>query len=230
MIVGVPDYDELHDTAVGWLNLAWEITIHEVSEFQDAATLFDDMAQVHGVEHAKAEAVKYWNTARYKLNNAISLLQQSLEIELKARIAKVSPYLLIVGDPQSWPKMRSGQVDFTEFRTLDSLHLCRVCDLVSHGPLPSKFVQLYGEVRKARNKIAHLNAGTIKAEASGILQTILTAHGHLYDKGSWIEFRRMYMLTEQSNAPNFDYEEDFTNDRLNYEFEALCAEIEPRYL
>jgi|ERR1700733_10552148 hypothetical protein len=38
------------------------------------------------------------------------------------------------------------------------------------------------------------------------------------------------MLTEQSNAPNFDYEEDFTNDRLNYEFEALCSEIEPRYL
>jgi hypothetical protein len=30
MIVGVPEFAELHDTAVGWLNLAWEIAIREV--------------------------------------------------------------------------------------------------------------------------------------------------------------------------------------------------------
>jgi hypothetical protein len=189
------------------------------------------MEEAHGAGHAQAEERKYWNTARYKLNNAISLIQQALEIELKARIAQVSPYLLIAGDPHTWPKPdKTGQVDFSDFRTLDSLQLCRVCDLVSNSPLPPQFVQLYGNVRKMRNKIAHLNAGNIKAESSEILLVILTAHGHLYGKRTWMAFRRRYILTEQNNGPRFDYSEDYTNDRMNQEFETLCLELEPRYL
>jgi hypothetical protein len=159
MIVGVPEFAELHDTAVGWLNLAWEIAIREVSEFQEVDDLFRE-----------EEAQKYWNSARYKLNNAVSLLQQSMEIELKARIAKVSPYLLIAGDPQSWPKMDTvGQVDFSDFKTLDSTHLCRVHNIVSDRPLPPQFMQFYNEARRARNKIIHLNAGNMKAESGAIL-------------------------------------------------------------
>jgi hypothetical protein len=146
MIVGVPEFAELHDTAIGWLNLAWEIAIREVSEFQEADVLFRDIEAAHGHERVEEEAQKYWNNARYKLNNAVSLLQQSLEIELKARIAKVSPYLLIAGDPQSWPKMdKLGQVDFSDFKTLDSTHLCRVHNIVSDRPLPLQFMQFYNE-------------------------------------------------------------------------------------
>jgi hypothetical protein len=231
MIVGVPEFAELHDTAVGWLNLAWEIAIREVLEFQEAGVLFRDMAEAHGPERAEEEAQKYWSTAKYKLNNAVLLLQQSLEIELKARIAKVSPYLLIAGDPQSWPKMdKVGQVDFSDFKTLDSTHLCRVHDIVSDRPLSPQFTQFYSNVRKARNKIAHLNAGNMKAKSSEILLTILTAHGYLYEKGKWMDFRRQYTLTEQKGGPNFDYDEDFTNDNLNREFDAVRWELEPRHL
>ena len=43
MIVGVPDSQELHDTAVGWFNLAWDIVIKEVEDFQEAGSLFNDM-------------------------------------------------------------------------------------------------------------------------------------------------------------------------------------------
>ena len=32
MILGVPDAQELQDTAIGWLNFAWEIVIREVME------------------------------------------------------------------------------------------------------------------------------------------------------------------------------------------------------
>jgi hypothetical protein len=38
------------------------------------------------------------------------------------------------------------------------------------------------------------------------------------------------MITEQNNAPNFEDGEDSTNDSLNYEFDALRLELEPRYL
>jgi hypothetical protein len=224
VIVGVPDFRELHDTATGWLNLAWEITIHEMSEFQEAAEFLSK-------EDVDEETKKYWNGARYKLNNAISILQQSFEIELKARIAKVSPFLLIAGDPQSWPGMdASGRIDFSDFRTLDSVHLCKVCNIASDSPLPIKFIQLYSEVRKTRNKIAHLNAGNMKAESTEILLTILTAHGQLYQKGTWMQFRRKYMLTEQKEAPQFLSVEDVTNDTLNYEFETLRWSLTPQKL
>jgi hypothetical protein len=134
MIVGVPDFDELHNTAIGWLNLAWGIAIRDLSDSQEFEE-FAQTAESDGQQQVEATATpKSWS---YELNNAISLLQQSLEIELKARIAKVSPFLLIAGDPQSWPKAgKSRQVDFSDFRTLDSVHLCKICDVVSEHPLP----------------------------------------------------------------------------------------------
>ena len=124
---------------------------------------------------------------------------------------------------------KSGQVDFSDFRTLDSVHLCKVCNIVSDNLLPATFVQLYSEVRKTRNKIAHLNAGNMKTESTDILMKILTAHKQLYNKETWMDFRRNYMLTQQHNAPQWDVD-DSTNDFLNYEFEALRWSLAPRHL
>ena len=36
LIVGVPDHDVLKDTAMGLMNLAWDIAIDEARNFQDA--------------------------------------------------------------------------------------------------------------------------------------------------------------------------------------------------
>jgi hypothetical protein len=223
----------LHYTAIGWLNLAWEIAIKEVTDFQEATILFARIENEYGTTQADEEAVKFWNASRYKLNNAISLLQQSLEIELKARIAIVSPYLLIAGDPQSWPKGEKSRkiVGFSDFRTIDAIHLCRVHDTVSDTLLPTDFAQFYTDVRKARNKIVHLHVGNRKTESGGILRSILTAHGYLYDKGKWMQFRREHMVTEANTGPRYEgLDEDFTNDSLNYEFEAVRSDLEPRYL
>jgi DNA-binding ferritin-like protein (Dps family) len=117
MIVGVPDANELRETAIGWLNLAWEVAINEVREFQEVDEYFDALAREYEEEPRQEEINKFWDTSRYNLNNAISLLQQSLEIALKARIAEVSPYLLIAGDPQSWPTVNSSnnEADFADF-------------------------------------------------------------------------------------------------------------------
>ena len=108
MIVGVPDHHVLKDTAIGWMNLAWDIAIEEAKTFQDVEFLYNEIEQEHSVEVAKTGIAKYWNAKRLLLNNAVSLLQQSLEIALKAKIAEVSPFLLIAGDPRSWPKAKDG--------------------------------------------------------------------------------------------------------------------------
>lgn len=38
------------------------------------------------------------------------------------------------------------------------------------------------------------------------------------------------MVTEVTRGPNFDESDDYTNDKLNHEFETLLSELEPRYL
>ena len=78
MIVGIPSARQLHEIAVGWLNLAWEITIGEVIEFQEAEHLFTGVDLEREPERIEEDIEKYWKGANYKLNNAISLTQQAL--------------------------------------------------------------------------------------------------------------------------------------------------------
>src|SRR6266404_8514867 len=148
MITGIPDHNELMETATGWLNLAWEIVIGEAERFQEIEFLYDEIEEREGHDVAEQAINQHWSAQRLKLNNAISLLQQSLEIFLKARIAEVSPFLLVAGDPQSWPSInKSGDVDFAEFKTLDATHLCRAARIVSATPIPEQFVQFYTRLR-----------------------------------------------------------------------------------
>ena len=232
MIVGVPDYDQLQETAVGWLNLAWEITIEEVRDYHEAGFIFEELGNEYGGKRVDAAVSQYWKAAQYKLNNAISLLQQSLEIFLKARIAEVSPYLLIAGDPHSWPKAdSSGEIDFSNFRTLDAVQLTRVVKLVSKHNVTDSFVEFYDRLRKTRNKISHLNAGQVQAEAKAILIDVLTAYKHLFPNGTWIAFRKQHLdATVQISSENLMDPEDWSHDRITWELDAALDELSPKYI
>ena len=229
MIVGVPDRDELHNTAVGWLNLAREITIKEVEDFQECDILFDELEKTHGLEKAEEVVQKHWQSAQYRLHNALSLLQQALEISLKARIAEVSPFLLIAGDPQSWPRPdATGSVDCSNFRTLDAVQLCRAARIVSASPLPDSFVEFFDRLRKTRNKISHLNAGSVQAEAISILIDILAAHKHLFPDDPWVVFRKEYLISAERYLSVFDGE-DFAHDTMMAKVATALAELEPKH-
>src|SRR3954451_10524932 len=117
MIVDVPDHQELEETASGWLNFAWGIAVSVISTFQEHLAYYEQLERELETENVDKHRTEYWRQERYRLNNAITLLQQSIELFLKAKIAQTSPYLLITGDPQTWPKLSSvGQVSFSEFR------------------------------------------------------------------------------------------------------------------
>jgi hypothetical protein len=104
-------------------------------------------------------------------------------------IAKVSPFLLIAGEPRRWPTPGgTGNVDFSDFRTLDAIDLCRVVNTVSDTKLSDSFVQLYNNLRIRRNKIAHLNTGSVVLEASNVLVSILSAQSLLFNGQLWQEF------------------------------------------
>ncbi len=232
MITGVPDHTELTETATGWINLAWNIAIDEAISFQDAEFLYDEIAERDGREVAERAVNQHWNAQRLKLNNAISLLQQSLEIFLKARIAEVSPFLLIAGDPQSWPSVgKSGNVDFAEFKTLDAIHLCRAARIVSTTPLSEDFVQCYTRLRKERNKIVHLNAGNTKAEVHAVILDILEAHRLLFPGQPWVGFRTKYLKSteEYSDKEGLFSGDDYTHDCICREINAALNELSSRH-
>ena len=122
----------------------WDSAIDEARQFQDAEFLYEDIEKEHGADVAKAAIEKHWRAKQLLLNNAFSLLQQSLEIALKAKIAEVSPFLLIAGDPRTWPKAKDGTnvIDFSNFRTIDAVQLCGAVNTVSATPL-SKELQSF---------------------------------------------------------------------------------------
>jgi hypothetical protein len=230
MIVGVPDHKDLNDTATGWMNLAWEFAITEAERFQETAFVYDEIESEHGPLKANQLIEEHWRAKRLILNNSISLLQQSLEIFIKAKIAEISPYLLIAGDPQSWPSLdNSGVVDFSDFKTIDATHLCRAAKIVSSSSLSDNFLQIYTRLRKERNKIMHLNAVRMKAEVGRIILDILSAHNSLFPDDTWVEFRRRHIeaLGEYSDKEGIFDAEDYTNDKICHEVTAAISELKP---
>ena len=129
-------------------------------------------------------------------------------------IAKVSPFLLIAGEPRQWPTPdRIGNVDFSDFRTIDAIDLCRVVNTVSDTKLSDSFVQLYNNLRVRRNKIAHLNTSFVALEASNVLVSILSAQSLLFNGQLWQEFLkgRTPHLADHDDDSEI-YEEDVSHD------------------
>jgi hypothetical protein len=234
MIVGVPDHHILRDTAIGWMNLAWETAIDEAKGFQDVEFLYENIEQEHGVDVAKTAIAKHWNAKQLLLNNAFSLLQQSLEIALKARIAEVSPFLLIAGDPRSWPKAKDGSnvIDFSSFRTIDAVQLCGAVNAVSAAPLSNEFIEFYDRLRQSRNKIAHLNASAIIIEVKFLLIDILTAQKHLFPDVRLTTFRYEYLRsTEQyDDRDNLFSGDDYTPDVMTSEVKTALQALDSHHL
>lgn len=229
MIVGVPDHHTLHETATGWMNLAWGIAIKEAEDFQETEFLYDGIASEHGNNIAQKAIAKHWQAKQLLLKNALSLLQQSLEIFLKTRIAEVSPYLLIVGAPSTWPSPdATGCVDFSNFRTLDAVQLCRVVNIASRAPLSDQFVQFYDRLRQSRNKIIHLDAASIKIELKTIIVDILTAQKFMFPDTRWNTFRNQYLISteEYHDKENLFTGEDYTTNVMIAETRAVINELE----
>jgi hypothetical protein len=234
MIVGVPDHHTLRETAIGWMNLAWDTAIGEARDFQDAEFLYEDVEKERGKDVAQAAIAKHWRAKQLVLNNAFSLLQQSLEIALKAKIAEVSPFLLIAGDPRSWPKPKDGSnlIDFSSFRTIDAVQLCGAVNTVSPAPLSKDFTEFYDRLRQSRNKIAHLNASAIIIEVKSLLIDILTAQKHLFPDIRWTTFRHEYLRSTEhyDDKDNLFSGDDYTPDVMTSEVKAAMQALDSHHL
>jgi hypothetical protein len=100
VITNVPTADDYSRTGLDLLNLSWQ----QVDELYAKLLQFEEHESVESPDERAEQARQYWKAADRQVSNAIVLVQQAIEFLLKAKIAAVSPYLLIAGDPREWPK------------------------------------------------------------------------------------------------------------------------------
>lgn len=219
MITDLPTSDDLNDSARALVNMAWETAL-EVFRLIERTQLeaWDNDGGFRKDYHASRQPA---------LRHALVMVHQAQELGLKARIAAVSPYLLLVGEPRLWPSGAERRpTSFEEFRTLDAADLVRVHNTVCDTPLDANFSRLFEEGRRARNKIVHLGGHRIVSDARDILILILDTHAALFPGVRWAkarmdhEFYGSYALAGGDNI---------STGLLN-DFELLQKVIAPRYI
>ncbi len=229
MITGVPTADGLHDTAIGWLNLACTAVLDCLTEIREHKEHIEEINGQWG-DSNPVEIANIVRGQRYKINNGLSLLQQSLELFLKARIALVSPFLLISGEARSWPRLKAdNSIDFAEFRTIDATDLCRVVNIVSEHPLPKGFAEVYSSLRTRRNRIVHLDDGSIVNESAKVLVDILEAHALLFPSETWQAFRQRHLWAREEDALEL-YGQDISHDIYLSEIDTMIDSLAPEVL
>lgn len=152
-------------------------------------------------ELADAEVV-YWRVLQPALGNSLSLVQQSIEMGLKGRIAAVSPYLLIANQLREYPKETSSKdTPFSEFRSVDAANLIRVHNLVCDARFSEQFVTAWHQLRRQRNILIHSvapSATLLRSEE--IIEHILAVSHEMHQGERWFWRRIKYSFDEFETA------------------------------
>jgi hypothetical protein len=189
MITNIPTEADYENTALPLLNLAWENTIKFAVSLDEAKQFASESIPEND----------YWIACQSQLSTAVSLVQQATEFLLKARIASVSPYLLITGTPREWPKgCNSSDTPFADFYAIDAQDLIRAHDTVAATRLPDGMKILFEEMRKLRNSIMHTVDNRLKLEVKQVVAAILEISNWSVGSCKWIEIRREHI----EHSPN----------------------------
>lgn len=189
MIIDIPTDDEYATNGKAFLNLAWEGVINlstELARYKD----FDDF---HNEEEQQELEEKYWKHAQHNLSVAIALAQQGTEFLLKGKIAVVSPYLLIAGEPGKWPAGCDTQdKSFADFKTVDAQDLIRLHNTVCTPKLPEEFRADFEKLRRLRNTIIHSVDKRATLSVKDVAIAILQISESLIGPHSWHSTRKAY--------------------------------------
>lgn len=210
MITDVPTADDFQQAAVGFLNLAWDA----------AYELVRHSFYFHEGDYWGDEEQEYWSSAQRPLATALALTQQGIELLLKARIAEVSPFLLL---DSGWCRGHDKtDTPYSDFRTIDFQDLIRAHDSVQSDRLPDDFKNRVNALRKVRNSVFHTVDKRLRLTATDVLFAILDAVHYLVHPQQWIAIRRSAI----SASPTSSMDEDFHDGMLAQEV-ALIVDLFP---
>lgn len=220
MIQNVPDWIDLQQVAVRLYFEAWARVVEAIVPLlagSPFSVVLRDRKLVPVEEDRPWEKItleesqhsfeQCLDRAQPDLRLCCALIQQSQEIGLKARICRVSPYLLLLGsDPKTWAKQNA---DFSEFRTIDASDLIKVVNAVSAQQVGPEFATTFETVRKLRNKFSHLGSVKQRIDPISLLDILVDQWAELYADKCWhselrdIESSNQYALFHDKNFNEF---------------------------
>ncbi|QDV56488.1 hypothetical protein [Rosistilla oblonga] len=222
MITDIPTADDFAQTGIDYLNLAWDAVADLAFNFEDAKEAFWDDADDIDVDEMTSE---YWTAAQRPISTAVSLAHQGGEFLLKSIISRTSPFLLISGNPSSWPAdVTVSDTPYSAFRTIDAQDLVRVHDSVASLRLPSDFARRFDELRQKRNSIMHTVDRHLRVEVLDVFRDVLEITHHLIRPLAWVEKRRQFL---ESCTMSVAYSTEHVDVRMARDFLRLANLLQP---
>jgi len=188
MIINLPTSDALNTTAVKLYFRAWHGIMEMLHDFD---LMFAGSASAwSGSEDDDClqERNEYIEAAQEDLHAILSIVQQSNELALKARIAAVSPYLLLLNSDISF-NATANDTDFATLRTLDAVDLPKAVNSLTQTPVSTAYIQRYGELRLQRNQYAHLGNTSAPLEPMGMCASMVGQYIELWPDRPWLRDR-----------------------------------------
>ena len=180
----MPSADGLQQAGVDYLYLA----VQQAIEIGMGDQLFSDPPEFSAVRDSGLE--EYIAATLRQRSTCVLLLFTAIEFLLKARIASVSPYLLL-DSPNTWPKPDSeGQIHFDDMRTVAANQLIRVANTVTNGCLDDRFQRLFNKLRKQRNALIHAGSNRVTPTPEQIITDALSVAEHLIGPMHWLSIHR----------------------------------------
>jgi hypothetical protein len=188
MIIEVPSGDDFANASLNLLLLVWDILVDPIDRLSAIRQEMDNFSDENDqlLDELCEERDSQIRRMQPSMGNCLTLVQQSIELAIKGRIASVSPYLLIARDSRENLRMKSGNdILFSDFRTVDAVDLFRLHNVVCANSLGSDFHQFSDEIRRQRNKIMHSASGGKIIEPKEVLVYILKINYELFSEKSW---------------------------------------------
>jgi len=221
MITDIPTPEDFERSGKHFLHTGWE----KANELLDSVDSFANKS-----EESPSDITGYWAAVQSQLSMSLALVQQGIEQLLKARVADVSPFLLIVANPRDWPQgSQKGDIAFADFRTIDAQDLIRVHDTVVPSKLSERFKQRFDHMRRLRNSIFHTIDKRITVAASQILEATLEGCATLLPGQSWPAIRREHLAAEPVFALVPD-EDNAVTYLMNRELETVVKSLSPAFV
>ncbi|MBL4884986.1 MAG: hypothetical protein JKY95_10690 [Planctomycetaceae bacterium] len=186
MIKDIPTREEFEEQGMTLLNHAWDTVVERLFDYPDLKE-FGESIEDEQKDH-------YDSASQKPLAIATALLQQGTEFLVKAAIAEVSPFLLIAGNAQSWPKKcDTTDTSFSAFKTANAENLIRIHNTVATTRFTDTFTRNFAQMRRVRNTVFHSVDRNLRFSEKDIIQSILTITSELQGPGKWMVSREKYL-------------------------------------
>jgi hypothetical protein len=176
MIVNVPTAESLHIAARRAFFDTWSLILNVATVFDEVYPPGDDWTK---------EKTEYLEACQSELQSALISMQLSNELALKARIAEVSPYLLLFSNDRKLSR-KPGDIDFGDLRTIEANDLPNAVNCFCTATLSDAFIQDYDEVRSLRNKIVHLGSVDRHFNPDDLLARMVRQFAELWPDRLWL--------------------------------------------